>query len=100
MNVLQHTRNKRNLFFKPDRPDRNYRDRLLMSGAVEKLNTEKRLSTCLRVFFVQERSKLLGSASEGHYIKNIEQKMLNDVGPCNAGIIALNSHQIEQPSRR
>ena len=29
MKVLQHTRNKRNLFFKPDRADRNYRDRLL-----------------------------------------------------------------------
>ena len=29
MKVLQHTRNKRNLFFKPDRADRNYRDRRL-----------------------------------------------------------------------
>ena len=29
MKVLQHTRNKRNLFFKPDRAERNYRDRLL-----------------------------------------------------------------------
>ena len=29
MKVLQHTRNKRNLFFKPDRADRNYRYRLL-----------------------------------------------------------------------
>ena len=32
MKVLQHTRNKRNLFFKPDRADRNYRDRLLISS--------------------------------------------------------------------
>ena len=32
MKVLQHTRNERNLFFKPDRPDRNYRDRLLNSS--------------------------------------------------------------------
>ena len=29
MKVFQHTRNKRNLFFKPDRSDRFYRDRLL-----------------------------------------------------------------------
>ena len=29
MKVFKHTRNKRNLFFKPDRPDRFYRDRLL-----------------------------------------------------------------------
>ena len=29
MNVLQHTRNERNLFFKPDRPVRFYRDCLL-----------------------------------------------------------------------
>ena len=29
MNVLQHTRNERNLFFKRDRADRYYRDCLL-----------------------------------------------------------------------
>ena len=30
MNVLQHTRNKRNLCLKQNRPDRSYRDTLLI----------------------------------------------------------------------
>ena len=33
MNVLQHTRNERNLFFKRDRADRYYRDCLLIAEA-------------------------------------------------------------------
>ena len=38
MKVLQQTRNKRNLYFKPDRADRNYRDRLLTVFIIVKKN--------------------------------------------------------------
>ena len=49
MKVLQHTRSKRNLFFKPDRADRNYRDRLLIIDSL--FDSQNAIVYSMIVFF-------------------------------------------------
>ena len=61
MKVLQHTRNKRNVFFKPDRADRNNRDRLLRScrsrANVANMNEPKQTAITMHMTNLIEVSK-------------------------------------------
>ena len=65
MKVLQHTRNKRNLFFKPDRLDRFYRDSLLIICQRDKNPVS------LRITFQRTHANLLSSnvTQHGEFIK-------------------------------
>ena len=67
MKVLQHTRNKRNLFFKPDRADRNYRDRLLSVFMADGINNVDLRNVRKIYHFLTEKDQAFqGGAYEGH----------------------------------